>query len=169
AAPGVHGYALATGDITNNLFAADGIATARTIHQQVIMSHDFDRGGIRPSRSGACSRSHSQNAAHHIGEAALLARCLFRVGLGFRLFARWNQLAHDVASCIFSVANAGHQVVRLGAAIFGGYALEFFFTDALERQLEPACLALNQLAPNFDGALALVQVEPVLDPLLGPG
>src|SRR5579859_122051 len=168
-APGVHGHALAAGDVTNNLLAADGVATARTIHQQVIMPHDLDGGGIRPAGSGACSWSHSQNAAHHVGEAALLGSFFFRVRLGLSLFACRNQLAYNVAGRVLSVANAGHQVVRLGATIFRSYALKVFFSNALERQLESSGFALDQLASNFDGALALVQVEPVLDPLLGPG
>ena len=72
-----------------------------------------------------------------------------------------------LARGIFAEADAGHQIVRRGHAVFGGDARVVGFLKLGERDFVFARFALQQLAADFDGALALMLVEPVLDFVAG--
>jgi hypothetical protein len=51
----------------------------------------------------------------------------------------------------------------LAQAIIGGDLAQFFVFDFFQRDSVLASFFLDQLAPDFDRSLALVNVEPVLD------
>ena len=70
---------------------------------------------------------------------------------------------------VLALAERGQQVGGGGHAIFIGDAAQILVGDLAQRNLEFACLALKQLAPDFDGAAALIFVEPVLDLVAGAG
>src|SRR5208337_2938803 len=150
AVPGVHRHALATGDVSHDLFPADGIATSRAVDEQIILAFDLERAAIA-----------AEHPAHHAAETRLLVLRRDR-GLGRRKFAQ-HLPRRELAE-----ANAGHQVVGPGNAIFLGYALVSLVGDILQRDAVLARFLFNQLAADFERALALVDIEPVPDLLPRP-
>ena len=70
---------------------------------------------------------------------------------------------------VLALAERGEQVGGRGDAVFVGDAAQVLVVDLAQRNFEFAGLALQQLAADFDGAAALVFVEPVLDLVAGAG
>ena len=70
---------------------------------------------------------------------------------------------------VLALAERGQQIGGCGHAIFVGDAAQVLVADLAQRHLVFARLALQQLAPDFDGAAAMVFVEPVLDLVAGAG
>ncbi len=68
---------------------------------------------------------------------------------------------------VLALAQRGQQIGGGGHAILVGDAAQVLVVDLAHRHLELARLALQQLAPDLDGAAALVFVEPVLDLVAG--
>src|ERR1019366_2886987 len=68
---------------------------------------------------------------------------------------------------VLAVTDGGQQVVGLGQPIFAGHARQFRFAQIFQRNAIFARLFFDQLAADFDGAFALMHVQPVLDLLAG--
>src|ERR1700680_2243603 len=149
---GVHGDAFAAGHVTYNLLTANGVAAAGAIHQQIAVA--FHADGIVASVS-------AENPAHHAGNTT---RFFTLGGGGSR---SWGQTSPDLPSTVIAVSDPGHQVVNLAQAVIGGDLAQLFVLDLFERDPVLAGFFFNQLAADFDGALALMNVEPVLDLVAG--
>ena len=93
--------------------------------------------------------------------------CGLLFGVGHRLGAGGSELRQHLAGGILAVADAGHQVVGTAQSVVAGGSLQVGFFDVLERDAVFARFFFDQLAADFDGALALVNVEPVLDLVAG--
>ena len=64
---------------------------------------------------------------------------------------------------IFSVADAGHQIVNLAQSITRGNLLQVFVFNLLQGDAVLARFFLDHLAANLNGPLALMHIEPMLD------
>ena len=146
----MHRYTLAAGYITHNAFAANWVATARAINQQVAGSLDGDRIVVA-----------AKNTAHHAGDSRLRFFGFLLLGQG--LAGRRRKLRQHLPRRVFSVPDARHQVVGAAEAIVRGNPQEFFLFQLLQRDAVLARLFFDQLAPNFDGPFTLMNVQPVLD------
>ena len=99
----------------------------------------------------------AENAADDAADCGLVfGRCSWG-------FCRGREFTEHLARGIFSISDPGHQIVLLAESVIGGDALELFFFNVLERNAVFARFFLNQLAANFNGALALMDVEPMLN------
>ena len=154
----MHGHALAAGHVADNLFAANGIATVGAIDQQIVVSGNFDGGGVA-----------AEDAAHHAGESGrridIPVAVRWDLAAQLRLFRQHP--GQNAAGGELAVAEGGEQVIRLGQSILAGHARQLRLADVLQRNVILAGFLLDQLAANFDGALALMDVQPVLDLLAG--
>src|ERR1700733_14946588 len=101
----------------------------------------------------------AKNAAHHAGNAGFVD---FGFGGRFGATARYK-LREDLASGIFTVSDACHQVVDFAEAVIGGGAQHGLIFDFLQSDAVFAGFFLDELASDFDSAFALVHVEPMLD------
>ena len=72
-----------------------------------------------------------------------------------------------MARRIFAVAYPGHQVVGLAQPVARSDLRQVFVFDLLQRNSIFPRFLLDQLAPDFNGPLALMNVEPVLDFVTG--
>ncbi len=147
---GVDGYALAARYVADDVFAADRIATARAINEQVIVAAHGDR------RCRAAEDAAEQAAGLVFGQRNGIGRGLL-VGGG------WRKTGEHLAGGELSVTDGGHQVVGAPEAELVADLLILDFLHVLERHAILARFFFDQLAADFDGALALVDVEPVLD------
>jgi len=77
------------------------------------------------------------------------------------------QLIEHLARGVLAEADAGEQLGLRTEAVLGGDLVVVSLVILGERHLVLARLALQQLAANLHGALALVLVEPVLDLVAG--
>ena len=151
--------ALAAGDVTDDLFAADGIATSRAIDQQVVLAFDLER-----------VRAGEVQLAHRVGHGAFdgAGRLGFGGRIGFDgIGVSGSQLVEDLVGGVLALAQRGEQIGRGGHSVFIGDAAQVLVADLAHGHFELARLALQQLAADFDGAAALVFVEPVLDLVAG--
>src|SRR5579859_591102 len=154
----VDGHAFAARDVADDALAADGIAAAGAVDHHVSLAADGDAVVV------------AEDAAHHAGDGAGLRSQAFGFDVprdGVRR-ACGQQLGQHLAGRIFSVTDARHQVVHLAQAIAARDFLQLFVLHVLEGDAVFARFFLDQLAPDFDGALALVNVEPVLDLIARP-
>ena len=87
----------------------------------------------------------------------------FNVSGHRRRRARRQQTRQHLPRGIFSVADAGHQVIDFAESIAGGDFQQLVVFDFFQRDAVLARFFFDHLAANLDGALALVHVEPVLD------
>src|SRR5580692_7840296 len=149
----VHSHALASGDVADNAFSANRITTLRAVDQHVALPTNCD---------GVVVTEHS---AHYAGNGARLRSQTLRLDVAGNRVRRTGgqQSRQHLPRGIFSVADARHQVVGFAQAVAGSNFLQIFVFDFLQRDAILARLLFDQLASDFDGALALVNVEPVLD------
>src|SRR5579872_2127996 len=151
---GMDGDALAAGDVTNHVFATDGVAAAGAIHQQIAMAFHAD---------GIVAAVSAEDPPDHAGNSARLFTLGDWRGRG------WRQSSQDLARGILAVSDSGHQVVNLPQAVVGGDFAQFFVFEFFQRDAVLACFFFDQLASDFDGALALMNIEPVFDLIAGAG
>src|SRR6185437_8566543 len=151
--PGVYRHAFAAGHIADNVLTANGIAAARAVHQQVVMAFYLD--GIVIA---------AKNAAYHAGYRALL----FLVGFAGLLRGSGSQFGQHLARGKLAIADAGQEVISPPQAVVRGHAVKILLLDVFERHPVFARLFFDQFATDFDGALALMHVEPVLDLVARP-
>src|SRR5580698_3790723 len=78
-----------------------------------------------------------------------------------------REFRQHLAGGVFAVADPSHQVVGPANAVVAGDALPVGVFDVFERDAIFARLFFDQLAPDFNRALALMNVEPVLDFVAG--
>ena len=147
--------ALAARDVADDFFAANRIATSRAVDQQLVLALDLERVRIaarqRDPLDGVGNRRRPES----------------RAPTGLADDTRAEAVQH-LARGILAEADRGHQVVGRGDAVFGGDARVIGLIEFRERDLVLARFALEQLAADLDGALALMLVEPVLDLVAGP-
>src|SRR6185312_4214332 len=149
----MHGDAFAAGDVANDGLSANGIAAAGAINEHVALTFDADGAAVS-----------AEDAADNAAESGV-----FFGGSGGGWFACGSELAQNLARGIFFVADCGPQIVGLAQAVVGGDALEVRVFNVFERNAIFAGLFVDQLFADFDGALALVNVQPVLDFVAGAG
>ena len=134
----MHGHALASCYVANNLFAANRVATSRAIHQQIVLSLHLQRfrpGNVQP--------------AHCIGHSAF-ARLDLRSRFGFgRCRKSRRQLVQHLVRAVFSQANRGQQVGSRGHAKLIRNAAQILVVDLRHRHFEFAGFAIQQLAADF--------------------
>src|ERR1019366_5331839 len=132
--------------------AANGVATAGAIDEEIAVSADDDGVGVSAKDAADDTRNAAGEA---VGGGLFLG---FRHGLG----AGGREFCQPLAGRVFAVADAGHQVVGTAESVFAGRSLQVGFLDFLQRDAVLARLFFDQLASDFNGALALVDFEPVL-------
>src|SRR5208337_3934669 len=150
---GMDSHPFASGHVADDGLSANRVATLGTIDEKVASPADYD--GIAVS---------AKDAAHHAGEA--VGRGLL-FGVGHRFSARGGEFRQDLAGGVLAVADAGHQVVGTAESVFAGRSLQVGFLNFLQRDAVFARFFFDQLASDFNGALALVDIEPVLDLVAG--
>ena len=151
---GVNGDAFAASYVTYDILAPDGVAASRPVHEQIAMAFDAD---------SVVATVSAENPADHAGNATRL----FSLTVGGGGGRARRQTRQHLPGRVFSVSDPGHQVVNLAQAIVGGDLAQLFVLDLLQRDPVLARFLLDQLAADFDGALALMNVEPVLDLVAG--
>src|SRR4051812_46894799 len=149
--PGVHRDTLAARHVPNNFFPADRVTTLRAIDQRIVMSGDLERRAITATK----------HAPYDAGDAAGFRLVVARRGR-FGIDRR-RQLREDAPRRELAVSNPGQQFVRLAQAVLIGNFREVIVANFLQRNAILSRFLLDQLAADFNGALALVDVEPVLD------
>src|SRR5580692_6106345 len=147
----VDGDALASGYIADHVFAADGVTAAGAVHEQVAVAFHAD---------GIVAAVSAENSPHYARDAA-------RVTLSDRRGGSRRQTSQHLPSRILAVSNSRHQVVDLAQAVVGSDLAQLFIPDLFQRDPVFARFLLDQLAPDFDGAFALMNVQPVLDLVSG--
>src|ERR1039458_1088542 len=131
---GVHGHALAAGDVTDDIFATDGVATTRPIDEQVVLTLHLQR-----------VRAGQVQLAHRVGHSRLAAAWFdLRAGLGIALagYARRQSFEHLVPG-VLALTERGQQVGGGGHAILVGDAPQVLVGDLAHRDLEFFGLALQ--------------------------
>src|SRR5579863_8679574 len=151
---GVDGYAFAAGYVTDHALAADGVATAGAVHEQITMAFYAD---------GVVAAVSAENPPNHAGDAAGFIS--FTVG-GGRGGSR-RQASQHLPRGVLAVSDSGHQVVDLAQTIVRGDLQQYVVLDLFQRNAVFARFFFDQLAPDFDGALTLMNVEPVFDLVAG--
>src|ERR1019366_1922735 len=153
---GVHGHSLATSDVANNIFATNRITTLRAVHQQVVVSSYHDGRRFR-----------AKHAADDAGESCrwVFVRFPYAGYPGRSVSGKHSR--QNAARRVLAVTDGGQQVVGLGQPIFAGHARQLRFAKVLQGDAILASLFFDQLAADFDGAFALVHIQPVLDLLAG--
>src|SRR5581483_7257477 len=101
----------------------------------------------------------AKHPSHGAGEPAVAITISFDQRSG----TSRDQLGEHLSRRIFSVAYAGHQVVRTAKAIIRCDFLEFFVPKLLERDTVFPGFLLDELASKFDRTLPLMHVQPMLD------
>src|SRR5579864_6946538 len=140
-------YAFTPRYVANHGLTANRITASRAIHQQVAMALHSDSIAVVPAK----------DPAHHAANSGL-----FLPGpLGS--FRSRRQFAQNLARGILSVADCGHQIVSLAQPIVGSNALQICVFNVFQRDSVLAGFLLDKLPPYFNSALALVDVQPVLD------
>src|SRR5580704_7429458 len=152
----VDGDAFAAGHVADDGFAADRVTTACAIDQQVALSLDAD---------GVVVLVATENATHHTGQAGGFLGLVFRQGFA----GRGRQASQYLPRGEFSIADSGHEIVRASYAVVGGDLLQLFVLDIFHGHAVLPRFFLDQLSANLNGALALMDIEPVLDLVTGAG
>src|ERR1700693_2554377 len=146
---GVDGHSFASRDVADDSLAANGVATAGAIDEQVALSADDDGVAVA-----------AKDAAHYAGKAV---GCGVLFSVGHRFSARGREFRQHLAGRVLAVADAGHQVVGASESVFAGRSLQVRFFNFFQRDAIFARFFFDQLFSDFNGAFALVDVEPVLD------
>src|SRR5579871_824644 len=159
ATDGVDGDTFAAGDVADDGFAANGIAAAGAVDEHVALT--FYGNGVVVA----------EDAAHDVGEGAGLGGKAFGLDVAGdgRSGAGGKDAGENLAGGIFSVADAGHEVIDFAEAIAAGDLEHVLILDVLDGDAIFTSFFLDELAADFNGALALVNVEPVLDLVAGAG
>src|SRR5271163_679563 len=147
----VDGDAFAAGHVTDHVFAANRIAAAGAVHEQIAVALYAD--GIVAAVSAENSPDYARDAA--------------RLTLSDRRRGSRGQTSQHLPRRIFAVSYSRHQVVDLAQAVVGSDLTQLFVLDFFQRDPVFPRFFLNQLAPDFDGAFTLMDVEPVLDLVAG--
>ena len=159
AVDGVDGHAFAAGNVADDGFAANRVATAGAIDEQVAVPADDDGVGV----SAEDAADHARKTP--MPEMPLDPRpvCAPANGLG----AGGSEFREHLAGGVLAVAEPA---IRSSArpSPYSVATLQFLL-DFLERDAVFARLFFQQLAADVDGALALVDVDPVLDLVAGAG
>jgi len=150
---GMHRDALAAGDIADDLFAADGVATARAVDQEIVLAFHLERLRALPKKT--------RLTASDIWPSVLLTTPSGAAGSIAMVEPGSSLLSTGALSTCRSRRRPAAR--RACQAILRGNLVVVGLVILGERDLVLARLALQQLATHFDGALALVLVEPVLD------
>src|ERR1700722_4368154 len=150
---GMHRHSFAARDVADNAFSADGITTAGAVDQHIALALDHDRVVV------------TKDPAHHAGDGSGLRTQSLGLDIAGhrRRGAGRQQTRQHLPRGVFSVADAGHQVIDFSQAITGRNLLQLLVFDFFERDAIFARFFLDHLAADFDGTLPLVEVEPVLD------
>src|ERR1700693_3102833 len=102
----------------------------------------------------------AKDAAHHAGQTV---GCGLLFSFGHRFSAGGREFRQHLAGRVLAVADAGHQVVGASESVFAGRSLQVRFFNFFQRDAIFARFFFDQLFSDFNGAFALVDVEPVLD------
>ena len=86
-----------------------------------------------------------------------------------RFRAGGGEFRQHLAGRIFAIADARHQIVGTAESVFAGGPLPIGFFNVFQRDSVFASFFFHQLFSDFNGALALVDVEPMLDLVAGAG
>ena len=105
------GNALAARDIADDVLAADGVATARTVDQQVVLAFDLER--VRP-----LAEEDAFDGVGHVVDG-VADDALVGGGLG-RNGGPWLELVEHLARGILAEADGGEKLGLGGKAVFGG-------------------------------------------------
>src|SRR5271166_2227713 len=144
---------LAAGDVSDDAFAADGVTTAGAIDEHIALA--FDHDGIVIAKYAA---DDAGNSTGLVGKALS-----FDIAGHRRSGARRKKARQHLPRGIFSVADTGHEVVNFAKSVTGRHFEQLFVFDLFECDAIFARFLLDDLAADFDGTLALVDVQPVLD------
>ena len=107
----MNGDAFAAGDVADDLFAADGIATSRAIDEQIVLAFDLER-----------IRAGEVQFAHRVGHG-LLRRCpaasvsVVCVSLG-RIGIAGRELVENLVGGVLAGAEGGQQIGGGGDTVF---------------------------------------------------
>ena len=151
----MHRDSLAAGDVADDLFAADGVATSRAVDQQIILA--FDLEGL-----GALAEEDALDGLRHVAELVAHSALLGLFDLGGQRAAGLELVEH-LAGGELAEADAGQQVFFAAEAVLVGDAVVVGGLVLVDGDLVLAGLALQELAADLNGAGALVLIEPVLD------
>src|SRR5580693_1081600 len=154
---GVDGHSFASGYVANDGFSANRVATAGAIDEQVTRSADDDGVAVAAKDSAHC-------AGKSAGETLA---CGLLFAIGHRFSAGRRELREHLAGGVLAVADAGHQIVGTAESVFAGGPLPVGFLDVFQRDSVFASFFFHQLLADFNGTLALVDVQPVLDFVTG--
>ena len=154
------GDALAASDVADDLFAADGIATPRAIDEQIILTFDLQR-----VRAGEMEFADSVGHSRLDGTGRLRLSSLL-VSFGW-IGVTGSEFIKNLVGSVFARAKRGEQIGGSSNAIFARDAAQVLIVDLVHGHFKAAGFALEQLAANFDGATALIFIEPVLDFVAG--
>src|SRR5579871_1271507 len=141
--------AFAAGDVPNDSFPADGVTTTCAINEEIAVAFD----------ANSVVFISAENPPHDAGKSTRFFDLFFRR----RFRSVGGQLRQHLACSEFAVADSGHEVINLAQAIVGSCSLQVFVFDVFEGDAILASFLFNQLAADFDGALPLMNVQPMLD------
>src|SRR4030081_2084030 len=148
---GVDGNAFAASDVAHDGLAANGVATLGTINEKVAGPSDYD--GV------AVSAEDSAHDARNTARETAGCRLLFSVG--HRFSAGGREFRQHLAGRVLAISDAGHKIVGAAKSVFAGRSLQIGFLDFLQRDAVFARFFFDQLFSDFNGALALMDIEPV--------
>src|SRR5580658_4554684 len=155
----MHGHALAASDISDDAFAADGIAALGAIDHQIVHALDADDGvSIRTARH-----------ARGLGNGFRLRRGRFGHLHGFRQHLPGRQLLQHLAGGILAVAQGGMQILDFAVAVIASDALETAFGYFAQLHAQSPGFLLQILLADLDGLQPLAGVDDVLDLVAGLG
>src|ERR1700761_2494016 len=156
----VYGDALASRDVTNDLFAANGVATSRTVDEEIVLSFHLKRLRAFAEEDALHGFAHVRE---RVDDCTLLRRGFF----GFDGTSGF-ELVQDLTGGVLSKADPGEEILLAVETVLVGDAIEVRRAELLQRDFVFACFAFEEFATDLDGTFALMLVEPVLDLVAGP-
>src|SRR5450432_581804 len=149
---GMHGDALSARDVPGNSLTADRVTTASTINHEIAVALGDDGVALA-----------AEDAADNTGYARVLGFALKRWDAGSK------HPSQNLLGGILAIADSSEKIIRAAKPIVSGDALQIFIAQVFEGNAIFASLLVDQLASDFNGALTLVDIEPVPDFLPGAG
>src|ERR1017187_7781496 len=130
--------------------------TLRAVHQQGVVSSYHEERRLR-----------AQHPANAAGESCRWVFVRFPYAGYPGRSVSGKHARQNAARRVLAVTDGGQQVVGLGQPIFAGNPRQLRFAQVFQGNAIFARLFFDQLAADFDGAFALMHVQPVLDLLAG--
>ena len=157
----MNGDAFAASDVAHDLLAANGIATARAIDEQVVLALYLQR-----------VRAGKMQFAYRVGHAGFARTAWLDLWSGFglrQIRAAGSQPVEHLAGGVLAQAQRRQKIGGRSHAVFIGDAAQVLVGDLSLWNLVFTGFAFEQLAADLDGAAAMILVEPVLDLVAGAG